>query len=178
MGLQLIFVVETNKKSKSDWIYVKDTVDYFYKYERTEVKFSPIYMEGRGKYNSPKKQREIEQKISQYSVTSENNYSKVIYCFDCDKQDSKEDDRKFLEKAKKYCKEHKYEFVWFCKDVEDVYLGKQVDRSEKTKEAVRFKKNNLIKKVDSKNLVAQTYKAKTSNIMKVLDRYEELNRNV
>ena len=71
MGLQLIFVVETNKKSKSDWIYVKDTVDYFYKYERTEVKFSPIYMEGRGKYNSPKKQREIEQKISQYSVTSE-----------------------------------------------------------------------------------------------------------
>ena len=81
MGLQLIFVVETNKKSKSDWIYVKDTVDYFYKYERTEVKFSPIYMEGRGKYNSPKKQREIEQKISQYSVTSENNYSKVIYCF-------------------------------------------------------------------------------------------------
>ena len=53
MGLQLIFVVETNKKSKSDWIYVKDTVDYFYKYERTEVKFSPIYMEGRGKYNSP-----------------------------------------------------------------------------------------------------------------------------
>ena len=157
MGLQLIFVVETNKKSKSDWIYVKDTVDYFYKYERTEVKFSPIYMEGRGKYNSPKKQREIEQKISQYS---------------------KEDDRKFLEKAKKYCKEHEYEFVWFCKDVEDVYLGKQVDRSEKTKEAVRFKKNNLIKKVDSKNLVAQTYKAKTSNIMKVLDRYEELNRNV
>ena len=114
----------------------------------------------------------------QYSVTSENNYSKVIYCFDCDKQDSKEDDRKFLEKAKKYCKEHEYEFVWFCKDVEDVYLGKQVDRSEKTKEAVRFKKNNLIKKVDSKNLVAQTYKAKTSNIMKVLDRYEELNRNV
>ena len=109
---------------------------------------------------------------------SENNYSKVIYCFDCDKQDSKEDDRKFLEKAKKYCKEHEYEFVWFCKDVEDVYLGKQVDRSEKTKEAVRFKKNNLIKKVDSKNLVAQTYKAKTSNIMKVLDRYEELNRNV
>lgn len=63
MGLQLIFVVETNKKSKSDWIYVKDTVDYFYKYERTEVKFSPIYMEGRGKYNSPKKQREIEQKF-------------------------------------------------------------------------------------------------------------------
>ena len=65
-----------------------------------------------------------------------------------------------------------------CKDVEDVYLGKQVDRSEENEGGCKIKKNNLIKKVDSKNLVAQTYKAKTSNIMKVLDRYEELNRNV
>lgn len=53
-GAPINFCSRNNKKSKSDWIYVKDTVDYFYKYERTEVKFSPIYMEGRGKYNSPK----------------------------------------------------------------------------------------------------------------------------
>lgn len=53
----------------------------FIKYERTEVKFSPIYMEGRGKYNSPKKQREIEQKISQYSVTQENKLFKSYLLF-------------------------------------------------------------------------------------------------
>lgn len=29
MSLQLIFVVETNKTCKSDWIYIKDTIDYF-----------------------------------------------------------------------------------------------------------------------------------------------------
>ena len=29
MGVQLIFVVETNKKCKSDWIYIKDTIDYY-----------------------------------------------------------------------------------------------------------------------------------------------------
>ena len=28
MSLQLIFVVETNKTCKSDWIYIKDTIDY------------------------------------------------------------------------------------------------------------------------------------------------------
>ncbi len=28
MGLQLIFAVESDKKSKSDWIYIKDTIDY------------------------------------------------------------------------------------------------------------------------------------------------------
>lgn len=26
MGLQLVFVVETNKKCNSDWIYIKDTI--------------------------------------------------------------------------------------------------------------------------------------------------------
>ncbi len=38
MGLQLIFVVETNKKCKSDWIYMKDTVERFYQYDQVEVK--------------------------------------------------------------------------------------------------------------------------------------------
>ena len=27
MGLQLIFVVETNKKCNADWVYIKDTID-------------------------------------------------------------------------------------------------------------------------------------------------------
>lgn len=30
MSLQLIFVVETNRKCKSDWIYIKETIDCFY----------------------------------------------------------------------------------------------------------------------------------------------------
>ena len=45
MGLQLIFVVETNSKSKSDWIYIKDTVERFYQYDQYHVKFTPVYME-------------------------------------------------------------------------------------------------------------------------------------
>lgn len=49
MGIQLIFVVETNKKCNSDWIYIKDTIEYFYDYNRTEVKFSPVYMDEEGK---------------------------------------------------------------------------------------------------------------------------------
>ena len=35
MGLQLIFAVETNSKCKSDWIYIKDTIEHFYKYDRS-----------------------------------------------------------------------------------------------------------------------------------------------
>jgi hypothetical protein len=45
MSLQLIFVVETNKTCKSDWIYIKDTIDYFFEYDRTAIKLTPVYME-------------------------------------------------------------------------------------------------------------------------------------
>ena len=47
MSLQLIFVVETNKTCKSDWIYIKDTIDYFFEYDRTAIKLTPVYMDGR-----------------------------------------------------------------------------------------------------------------------------------
>ena len=50
MGLQLIFAVEADKKSKSDWIYMKDTIDYFYCYDQAQFKLSLEYMNGRGKY--------------------------------------------------------------------------------------------------------------------------------
>ena len=176
MGVQLIFVVETNKKCNSDWIYIKETIEHFYLYDRIKVKLSVVYMDGRGNYSSPKKQREIEQKISQYSVTSENNYSKVIYCFDCDKQDSKEDDRKFLEKAKKYCKEHEYEFVWFCKDVEQVYLGHSVNDSQKKKEAAGFKIRKEINNINTRKLSEKNYKTGTSNIINVLDNIPQLTK--
>lgn len=176
MGLQLIFAVETNKKCNSDWIYIKDTIEYFYSYERTQVKFSVVYMDGKGNYNSKKKEKEIKSLTSQYSSTSNTNRSRVIYCFDCDDYDSKMDDLKFLEEAKKYCDEHEYDFVWFCKDVEQVYIGKKVDDSQKKKEAATFKAKKQINSIDSKKLLMKNYRNNTSNSMNVLDGYSELTR--
>ena len=176
MGLQLIFAVETNKKCNSDWIYIKDTIEYFYSYERTQVKFSVVYMDGKGNYNSKKKEKEIKSLASQYSSTSNTNRSRVIYCFDCDDYDSKMDDLKFLEEAKKYCDEHEYDFVWFCKAVEQVYIGKKVDDSQKKKEAATFKAKKQINSIDSKKLLMKNYRNNTSNIMNVLDGYSELTR--
>ena len=50
MGLQLIFVVETNKKCRSDWIYIKSALEKFYTYDQAHVKLSVVYMDGRGNY--------------------------------------------------------------------------------------------------------------------------------
>lgn len=169
MGLQLIFVVETNKKCKSDWIYIKDTIDSFFEYDQTQIKLSPVYMDGKGNYR--KKEKEISGLISQYASTSRTNHSNVIYCFDCDDFDKKQEDFEFLKIVQQYCEEKGYKFVWFCKDVECVYLGRPVEDSKKKKEAELFKIKKLIKKVEKGRLSETDFRINTSNIINVLSTY-------
>lgn len=172
MGLQLIFVVETNEKCKSDWIYIKDTIEHFYQYDQAQTKFTPVYMDGKGKYKS--KEREINTVISQFAHSNKDNQSKVIYFFDCDKYDTKPEDAQFLIDAKQYCDTKGYDFVWFCKDIEQVYLGNSVEKKQKQAAATTFKAKKGIKNINKNMLLANNYVVKTSNIMKVLDKY--LNR--
>ena len=68
MGLQLIFVVETNKECKSDWIYIKETIDRFFTIDSTQIKLSPVYLDGKWKYR--KKEKEIRSLVSQYKAGS------------------------------------------------------------------------------------------------------------
>lgn len=125
MGLQLIFVVETNKECKSDWIYIKETIDRFYYCGGAQIKLSTVYMNGKNKYLT--KEKEINSLISQYNGAATNNITKVIYCFDCDDYDSNPVDKEFLKKTQEFCKANSYEHIWFCKDIERVYLGEKVE---------------------------------------------------
>lgn len=171
MGLQLIFVVEADKKCKSDWIYIKNTIERFYTYNRAHVKLSTVYMNGRGKYNSNKIKKEVEQQISQYDKIARGRKSVVIYCFDCDEYNKKHEDMEFLKSSKSFCDQNGYEFVWFCKDIESVYLGKEVPKKQKKDEATNFKSKNLIENVSEMNLSAENYRINSSNILKTLDKY-------
>lgn len=169
MGLQLIFVVETNRRCKSDWIYIKDTIEHFFQYDPGKVKLTPVYMDGKGNYKN--KEKEISNLISQYAAGSKANESKVIFCFDCDDYDSEPEAAAFLANVKSYCDEKGYFFIWFCKDVERVYLGKKVDDSQKKKEAATFKAKKLIDAVDEGKLTVNNYRANTSNILNVIDKF-------
>ena len=80
---------------------------------------------------------------------------------------------KFLNEAFKFCNDNKYELIWFCKDIERVYLRKKVVKDEMKKEAGKFKANKTIRNIDAKNLVASKYKDGTSNILNILDKYLE-----
>ncbi len=171
MGLQVIFVVETNSKCMSDWIYIKNTINRFYNYDGNNVKLSPIYMNGKGNYKTTKIKKEIGVYISQYTSCSKEHQSKVIYCFDCDDYDFKPEDSKFLEEARDYCNTQGYDFVWFCKDIECVYLGNRIDRKEKKSQSTAFQRRKGINQVDFKKLQGERYQNNTSNILNVLDQY-------
>lgn len=112
-------------------------------------------MDGKGKYRN--KEKEISSLISQYAAGNKTNQSKVIFCFDCDDYDSKPEDAKFLTNAKRYCAQKGYDFIWFCKDIECVYLGKKIDDSQKKKESATFKAKKLIEAVEERKLVADNY---------------------
>lgn len=83
---------------------------YFYEYNRTGLKLSPVYMDGKGKYKQ--KEKKVKSLISQYSKASKGNKSKVIYCFDCDEYDNKIEDLTFLKTVKKYCDDRGYDFIY------------------------------------------------------------------
>ena len=94
-----------------------------------------------------------------------------MYCFDTDKYDSNPDDARTLQEEKKYCDDNGYGFVWFCHDIEEVFLGKSVPKTEKTNKAREYITSNrayIIKKSDfqSTNMVKGR-----SNLVQVIEKY-------
>ena len=55
MGTQLIFVVETDSKCKSDSIYISATIQKYYKVD-VDYKIKYSYMGGKYKYKSKEKE--------------------------------------------------------------------------------------------------------------------------
>ncbi|SDF72226.1 hypothetical protein [Eubacterium pyruvativorans] len=174
MNSQLVFCVETNPKNKSDWIYIKETIEHFFKYERGSIKLSPVYMDGKSNYNSGKVQKKIESLKKQFG-RDDASQTIVFYCFDCDKYDTLPEDSKFITKAKEYCsRENCSEFVWFCHDIEDVYWKHPVKSHDKGSAARKFKQQNQIKMVNPQFLRAKDFKIHYSNIVEVLMKYLQI----
>lgn len=169
MGTQLIFVVESNQQVKSDWIYIKSTIEHFYCYNRSEIKLSPVYMGGKGNYDKNNVVKKIEALKKQYVVMNKENASHVIYCFDCDAYGASADDKDIIKKSKEYCESKSFKYVWFCMDIEDVFWKKRVSKNQKKEFADKFARKNQIAEVDDKVLSCTAIRQQTSNLMKVLD---------
>ncbi len=171
MGLQLIICVETNKKCNSDYIYIKSSIEQFYSVNQGNIKLSPVYLDGKGNYSSKKTLKNIDTLSKQYRVSSEDNKSVVLCCFDCDEYDSRPEDMVFLDGVKSFCDEKGFKFVWFCKDIEQVYLGKSVPDNSKKNEANTFLKKKMIKDLSMEKFKAAKYQNGKSNLCIILDEY-------
>ena len=158
--------VEADKQAQTDAIYIKDTIVRFYEIDRS-VKLSFIYMNGKSNYNS----KGVQGKINQLSKDYKNGPSVAVYCIDLDKYESNSAQLKENEEIKEYIAKNKYEMVWFCHDIEEVYLGESVIKKMKASTAIAFKKKEQILKVDAQKLMSCLCNKGTSNLLLVLDKY-------
>lgn len=169
MGLQLIICVESDAKSKSDFMYIRSLLNAYYIIDSSSIKLSPVYMGGRGNYASKKTTARIAEFTRKYNGAAKDNKTVVICCFDCDNYDKQIEDKAFLETAEQFCDDHGYFFVWFCRDVEDVFWKKHIPEHQKKTEAARFATGKHVRFIKKENLRKKTYRNQCSNICLVMD---------
>lgn len=166
MAIQLIFCVETNKRADTDSIYISETINHLYIVDN-KIKISKVYMNTKTRYRAKDVLKEIAGKIKAFTIGE----SKVIYCIDTDEYEKDARHKTELDEISRYCKENCYDLIWFCHDVEDVYLGRKISDSAKVQEASAFRRKRKIAEMDFRRLSSSTERVHTSNILNILDRY-------
>ena len=76
--------------------------------------------------------RKIEQKIKLFSDAT------IVFCFGSDDIFVDTETVSLNKKIEKYCKSNGYKIVWFCRDIEEVFLHRKVEKSEKIISAAKF----------------------------------------
>ncbi len=164
MAFQIVLVVEADEVSKTDFIYINSVLNELYSIrERTDIKISPVYMRGKGNYK--KAATQIKKHQNAYKKIGNTH---VIYCFDTDKFESNPEDGRVLREEEKYCLNNGYDFVWFCHDIEEVFLGKSVSKSEKKDKSRQYIVRHGIEKVKINNLKSEVKVKGKSNLLVVL----------
>lgn len=166
MAIQMILCVETNKKADTDSIYILETIRYWYELNN-QVKISKVYMNTKSRYHSKDVLKEIEKKAKDFTIGE----TRVIYCIDTDQYEINMDHATEFDNINKFCTENNYDLIWFCHDVEEVFLGKKVLDSQKVLEAAMFRRKNKIVELKGDKLSCSEKHIYASNILNILDKY-------
>ena len=172
----VIFVIETKSdKENSDGVYLRETVERLYEYDRgnTIVKF--VFMNGKGNYNKSSVVNKIYSYIDDAKDVDRDTVCSVLYVFDKDNSDTSPDDENFNQSVVDFCNRNGYLLIWMNKNIEEAYWKQEVNHKQKVAMAGKFKKTNGITKVDVTTLsVPEANRRYTSNVLleldKVLDR--------
>ena len=166
MARQLIFCLETNKRPNTHYIYIKEAIDFLYQKSR-QVNIIPVYMGTKTKYRSKDVLKEIGQKKKMF-IHGE---TKVIYFIDTDAFEKSIEHANDFRDIQQFCEENDYDLVWFCHDVEEVFLGRQIPDDLKVQAAGTYRGKGEIKKISSEKLSSETIQKNRSNLLCVLDKY-------
>lgn len=166
MALQMIFCVETNKSAATDWVYINELLRHKYVISNN-LKITPIFMGSKTKYAAKDVLKQIEKCIRQYTFGE----SKVVYCIDTDDFERDYMQQKDFDNVNLFCAQRKFDMIWFCHDVEEVFQGRKISDSKKVHEAGMFRKNKNIENLQYKKLSSEKMVKGTSNILNILDKY-------
>ena len=170
--IQLIFVVETTKKAKTDYYYIKEILGKYYTIGNNKTSY--VYMCGKHNYDKLSVTTEIIKLIREYKVTGGETI--VVYVCDKDKNMSVPQDFEFIRNLEIYCSSNNYKLTWFVTTVEEVMWGNKVPDDEKVTRALQFVTQKGINKVKKSKLSAHSNvnSKGMSNILTNLDTIEEI----
>lgn len=168
MSEGIIFVLETSGEDKSDDIYLQAVLDHYY--DVRGIPIARVYLGGKQNYNSPKARGRIKSLLSMFA--SQGSHMSVVYLIDVDSSKRDFDKGSFFSNIREYCDLNSYSLAWFCRDIEEVFLGKRGhDTKGKLWKAKGFMRDNLIASISEANLKAANIQIGQSNVLLILDQY-------
>ncbi len=175
--MQLILVTETSKEANSDYMYIYSFVNHFFELG-SDIKITPVYMTGKGNFDSQTVLKKIKTEVRTYQKLFPEGLSKVIYCFDTDEIEKKPDDAIFDKKITEFCKKRDFDLVFFCKEVEQVFLGRRAEQKEKKKLAESFYRKRQIKLIKIDKFKSAIKKPGRSNLYSILSKYLKIKDDI
>lgn len=116
------------------------------------------------------------------SVLAEINYRKrirkngpthVIICIDTDEIFQNPVFAAEFRKIRSFCNDHQYELIWFCRDIEEVFLGKRISNTEKKPSAHSFRTGNRVSGLKQMDFQAEQPSISKSNLSVILSGHFE-----
>ena len=145
--MHLIVVVEADKNSKSDYIYIWKYINACYLLD-SSIKISPVYMGGKGNYKSNNVNKKIEDLTRKYKGQHGADAKQIVMlCTDTDDLTdgpNAHENITFMKDVEALCNKKGYNLIWFCRDIEEVFIGRRITKKEKAKTALNFSSINVL----------------------------------
>lgn len=160
----VIICVETNERANTDPCYIDKVIRKYYRIDNS-IRLSYKYLDSKTQYKNKKTLQEISKDCKVVGIAN----SFVVYCIDTDNYNSNYEDTVRFSEIEEFCSQKGFSLVWFCKDIEDVFLHKKIPNHEKKKVAIQFSKSKNTGLATENDFKAKSIFNQKSNILNVFD---------